>query len=168
MIVTAKMKNILLAGSLLLTVSLGAQTLDQAIKLSRNEQFEKADKAFKALLTSQPTNGSYYFYEGENFFDWEKTDSAKAAYNKGILLNATNALNYVGIGKIQWYSGDSKSALDNFYKAKVLSKSKDVVVLAKIAEVYINGPVKDIKSAIDLLNEAIALDANNADICIDL
>lgn len=162
------MKNILLAGGLLLTISVGAQTLQDAIKLTNNEQFEKANAAFKKLMASQPTNGDIYFYEGENFFDWGKMDSAKAAYQKGITVNATNALNYVGLGKMQWYDNDSKDAMDNFYKAKVISKSKDAVVLDKIAEVYINAPHKDITTALELLKDASSLDPNNADIYIDI
>lgn len=168
MTVNLKMKNMLLAGGMLLTLATGAQTLDQAIKLTNNEQFEKADQAFKKLVSSQPSNGTCYFYEGENFFDWEKMDSAKAAYQKGITINATNALNYVGLGKIQWYNGDTKDAMDNFYKAKVLSKSKDAVVLDKIAEVYINAPHKDITTALELLNQASTLNPDNADIFIDI
>lgn len=168
MTINVKMKSILLTAGLFGTLMAGAQTLDQAIKLTNNEQFEKADAVFKKLISSQPANGDYYFYEGENFFNWGKTDSAKAAYQKGITINATDALNYVGLGKVQWYNDDSKDALDNFYKAKVLSKSKDAVVLDKIAEAYINAPHKDITTAQELLKQANELDSKNVDIYIDI
>lgn len=163
-----EMKHLLLGCSIFSVLIANAQTLDQAIKLSKNEQFEKADKAFKDLIKSQPTNGDFYFYSGENFFDWDNIDSAKATYQRGINVNATEALNYVGLGKVQWFAGDAKNAQDNFYKAKVLSKSKDAMVFAKMAEAYINGPTKDIKTAIDLINQAIAIDGKNADFYIDL
>jgi len=161
-------KYFILATGILVNLYAHSQNLEQAIKLTRNEQFEKADKAFRVLISGDPANGKLYFYEGENFFDWGKMDSAKANYQRGITLNATNALNYVGLGKVQWYSNDGKDAIDNFYKAKVLSKSKDAIVLDKIAEAYINAPSKDIGSAIDLLNQAVLLEPNNADICIDM
>lgn len=168
MILNFNMKHTLLLGGILFTLGAAAQTLDQAINLTRNEQFEKADKAFKVLLSMDAKNGAYYFYEGENFFAAENMDSAKAAYQKGITVNAAYALNYVGLGKIQWYSGDSKDAIDNFFKAKTITKSKDATVLAKTAEAYVNGPTKDIKTALDLLNQAIGLEPNNVDICLDL
>jgi tetratricopeptide (TPR) repeat protein len=168
MTVPVKMKHVLVMGLMAISGFAYSQTLQQAISLTKNEEFDKADKAFKALIMAQPANGDNYFYEGENFFNWGLMDSAKAAYQKGISMNATNALNYTGLGKIQWYAGDSKDALDNFYKAKVISKSKDATVLAKIAEAYINAPNKDIRSAIDLLTQALQIDPNNADICIDM
>jgi tetratricopeptide (TPR) repeat protein len=163
-----KAKSLLVISGLFFVFYSSGQTLDQAIKLTKNEEFEKADKTFRSLIISQPANGLYYFYQGENFLDWGKTDSAKAVYQRGININATNALNYVGLGKVQWYTGDSKDAIDNFYKAKVISKSKDAIVLDKIAEAYINAPSKDIKTAIDLLNQAMIIDPNNVDIAIDM
>jgi tetratricopeptide (TPR) repeat protein len=168
MTLTNKMKTLLLTAGIFSALIAGAQTLDQAKKFTSNEQFENADKAFKALIMAKPTDGDLFFFEGENFFNWDNVDSAKAAYQKGITINATDPLNYVGLGKVQWYAGDSKSAEDNFYKAQVLSKSKDAKVLDNIAKAYINAPTKDLKKAIDLLTQAISLDGNNADLYIDM
>jgi len=161
-------KHMLLACSIFLSAFSFGQTMEKAIQLTKNEEFDLADKAFKSLINAQPSNGALYFYEGENFFEWGKMDSAQAAYQKGITINATNALNYTGLGKVQWYNGNSKDALDNFYKAKVISKSKDAVVLDKIAEAYINAPTKDIRTAIDLLNQATVIDPKNTDVLIDM
>ena len=41
------------------------QTLNNAIKLTTNEQFESADAAFKTLIQTQPNSGEYYFYYGD-------------------------------------------------------------------------------------------------------
>ena len=43
-----------------------AQTISDAIKLTTNEQFEKADAMFTTLIQGQPNNGEYLFYAGEN------------------------------------------------------------------------------------------------------
>lgn len=161
-------KLTLAVASLTVTVISNGQTLQQAIQLTKNEQFEKADKAFKVLLSAQPTNGQYYFYEGENFFAWGMQDSAQAAYEKGIKVNATNALNYVGLGKVLWYNGKTDDANHNFYTAKTISKSKDPIVLTKIAEAYIGAPNKNLKDAFDLLNQSVLLDSKNPDTYIDL
>ena len=57
-----------------------AQTLNDAIKLTTNEQFESADAAFKVLLQSQPNNGDYCFYFGENYFKNDNMEMANAMY----------------------------------------------------------------------------------------
>ncbi len=164
-----KKTAILVTSMLIAALSIG-QNLQQSIQLTKDEQFEKADRAFKTLINSKPDNGDNYFYEGENFFLWGKMDSAEAAYTKGIKMNAMDALNYAGLGKIKLYQGKTQEATDNFYKAKTLSKSKDATVLAKIAEAYTGAtpPNRDLKQALDLLNQAVQLDSKNADIYIDL
>ncbi|HTA82162.1 MAG TPA: tetratricopeptide repeat protein [Bacteroidia bacterium] len=161
-------KTAMLVTSMLVAVMSMGQNLQQSIQLTKNEQFEKADRAFKSLINAKPDNGDNYFYEGENFFAWGKMDSAEAAYTKGIKMNATAPLNYAGLGKVRLYQGQDAS--DNFYKAKTLSKSKDATVLAKIAEAYTGAtpPNRDLKQALDLLSQAVQLDSKNADIYIDL
>jgi predicted Zn-dependent protease len=146
----------LLSGLCISTIAI-SQSLQDAIKLTTNEEFEKADKAFRSLLATQPANGSIYFYKGENFYNWGLPDSAQNTYQKGANVNAIEPLNYVGLGKIQLASGDSKSAMDNFYKAKTLAKDKDAVVLSKIAEAYTGLASKNPSSMMDLLNQAVTL-----------
>jgi tetratricopeptide (TPR) repeat protein len=79
-------------------------------------------------------------------------------------------LNYVGLAKIKLGQGNSQDANDNFFKAKTISKSKDAIVLYKIGEAYtiVAPPNRDLKQAVDLLNQAILLDSKNADIYIAL
>jgi len=154
--------SFLMAGAIFISsVVAHTQTLQDAIKLTNNEEFEKADKAFQTLESAQPAVGNIYFYRGENFYNWGKLDSAQNTYQKGINVNALEALNYIGLGKTQMASGDSKSAMDNFYKAKTLSKDKDPLVLSKIAEAYISLAGKDPATTSDLLNQAVIL-INNA------
>jgi len=163
-------KTTMLVTGLLAAGLVVGQDLKQAIQLTRSEQFEKADKAFKNLINAKPDNGDNYFYEGENFFSWGKMDSAQAAYEKGIKMNPMGALNYAGEGKIKLNQGKIQDATDNLFKAKTISKSKDATVLAKVAEAYTSAPAqyRDLKQAIDLLNQAIMLDSRNPDLYIDL
>jgi tetratricopeptide (TPR) repeat protein len=168
--------SVLMAGTILVfSIVAHSQTLQDAIKLTNNEEFEKADKAFQSLETAQPTVGDVYFYRGENFYNWGKVDSAQNTYQKGINVNAVEPLNYVGLGKTQLSNGDSKSAMDNFFKAKTISKNKDALVLDKIAEADINVAGKDPNTASDLLNQAVTLlnqaikiDTKNATYHLDL
>lgn len=167
--------SFLVAGAILLSVIAHSQTLQDAIKLTNNEEFEQADKVFTALEKAQPTVGNIYFYRGENFYNWGKLDSAQICYQKGMAVNALEPLNYVGLGKVELANGDSKSAADNFYKAKTISKEKDPLVLSKIAEAYIGLAPKDPSTASDMLNQAvilinqaIKLDPKNATYHLDL
>ncbi len=163
-------RNFIAAGVSIMPLLLSAQNIETAIRLTKNEEFQRADVAFKNLIKANPADGKLYFYEGENFFKWDFQDSAAAAYRKGILKNPAEPLNYAGLGKIELYADSVKEAQHNFEYAKVLSKSKDPIVLSKIAVAYINVPNanKDITKAIQLLTAAINLDPNNADICIDM
>jgi tetratricopeptide (TPR) repeat protein len=164
-----KKTTMLVTGLLVAGLAIG-QDLKQAIQLTKDEQFEKADKAFKGLINAKPDNGDNYFYEGENFFSWGKMDSAQAAYEKGMKMNPMGALNYAGEGKIKLSQGKTQDATDNFFKAKTISKSKDAMVLYAIGVAYTVAPkqYQDLKQAIDLLNQAILLDSRNPEIYIAL
>lgn len=166
---------LLTAGIIFISFTAHSQTLQDAIRLTNNEEFEKADDAFKALEKAQPAAGNIYFYRGENFYNWGKLDSAQNTYQKGVNVNAMEPLNYVGLGKVQMLNGDTKTAMDNFYKAKTLSKDKDPVVLSKIAEAYISVASKNPSASADILNQAVVLldqaiklDPKNATYHIDL
>jgi len=149
--------SFLMAGAIFTSVIAHSQTLQDAIKLTNNEEFEQADKVFLSLEKAQPTVGNIYYYRGENFYNWGKLDSAQSTYQKGMSVNALEPLNYVGLGKVEMINGDSKSGADNFYKAKTISKEKDPLVLSKIGEAYINAASKDPSTASDMLNQAVIL-----------
>lgn len=163
------MKKFILAVCILTTVkgsTLFAQTLADAVKQTTNEQFETADATFKSLIQKEPGKGEYYFYYGENFFKNDNEEMAEKMYNKGIEVNATDPLCYIGLGKIQWYNKKETEAKSNFYKAVTLSQSKNITVFMKIAEVYINAENKDIPEAINLLNKALKLNDKNPEVHI--
>ncbi|MBI2269096.1 MAG: tetratricopeptide repeat protein [Bacteroidetes bacterium] len=143
---------------------LNAQTLNEAIRMTENEQFESANKVFENLVIAEPTNGNYFYYYGENYFKNDLFDKAKEKYQKGIEVNPNNAINYVGLGKIQQAQGNRTDADANFFKAKTISQSKSAPVLMELADVYINADVKKIPEAITLLNQASVLEPKNPEI----
>ncbi len=167
-------KFFICASIVIASVNAKAQTLAEAMGKTENERFDLASADFKKLILATPTNGDLYFYYGENFFrrealniDEANFDSANVIYTKGVEVNATNPLNYIGLGKVALYKGDDKTAATQFFKAKELSKNKNAVVLMKIAEAYTNAPVaKNATEAIKLLTEAQKLDAKSAEACI--
>lgn len=162
-----KMKVMFMA-SMMATSAVFAQTLNEAIKLTTNEQFTKADAAFKALVTAQPANGEILFYYGENFFKNDMPDKANEQYQKAVEVNATNPFGYVGVGKIQWIAGKQTEAKANFYKATTLAAGKNATVLLKIAEVYTNSETKSLPDAMTLLTQASKIDPKNPAILLAL
>jgi len=184
------MKKIIVLGSafnLLASffIPVSAQSLQDAIKLSESEQFEKASEAYVSLIQREPTNGDNYFFYGENYFKEEiidssfkavDLDSARFLYQKGMSKNPGNPINYVGLGKVLWYEGKPADAKKQFYDAvQIISPTnktasftphQKAMVYMKIAECYTKAKNKDLQEAINLLNKALKEEPNNPEIYI--
>jgi tetratricopeptide (TPR) repeat protein len=159
------MKKItLISASFILASSTFAQTLQDAITKTDNERYAAAASDFRALIAKEAAKGDNYFYYGENFFKKGDLDSANMYYQKGVELNATYPLNYVGLGKVLWYNGKTTEAKALFYKASVaLGANKNTEVMRKTAETYINADNKNLDEAMTLLNAAIKIEPKNAE-----
>ena len=139
------MKKITLISTGLVLANMSfAQTLQDAITKSDNERYQAAAADFRALIAKEANKGDNYFYYGENFFKKGDLDSANMYYQKGVELNATYPLNYVGLGKVLWYKGKSADAKTNFFKAATLGANKNTEVMRKTAEAYINSENKNL------------------------
>ncbi len=176
----------LLTVLLISSVQIFAQDLKSAIYLSKSQQYEAADKAFSALIKSEPANGNNYFYQGENIIKQyladtitvsikETADQANPIYKKGIEADTANALNLIGLGRIALLSGDRQSAKTYFGQAfsklpkykkisKIKEPQKHALVLAKLAEALIVGNSVDTAKALPYAREAQAIDPNNPEI----
>ncbi len=162
-------KNILFSTALAISFLAQSQTLQEAITKTYNDRFEAATIDFKKLIAAAPTVGENYFYAGENYFYKGDLDSANIMYEAGKLNNATNALNYVGAGKIALYSGDDTKANEAFFKAKSISLNKNATVLYEIAEAYTKSPKsRNAGEAVTLGNAAVKLEGKNPECYIAL
>ena len=119
---------ILLAG---FSVNIKSQDLASAVLLTRSEQYDKAQAAYQQLIQKEPTNSKNYFFLGENYLlDYfadtisnslaVEAKAAKEVYQKGVDANATDPLNYVGLAKVAFYTGDNKTATEMRAKARSL------------------------------------------------
>lgn len=163
------MNNIKLScflAAVLLNVNIYAQTMQEAIKFTENEQFETATKAFQSLLKGQPANGELYYYIGENYFKNEDADSAQFFYQKGIEVAPSVPLNYIGKGKILQFEGKTNDAKVQFDKALSMGANKNTTVLLKVSEALIKAPQKDLDQAAKLLETAAKLDPKNPEVYI--
>ncbi|MES2565707.1 MAG: hypothetical protein V4565_02505 [Bacteroidota bacterium] len=158
-----KTKIIALSATVFLTGFSFAQTLQEAITKSENERYQAAASDFRSLISREASKGENYFYYGENFFKKGDLDSANMFYQKGVEVNATYPLNYVGLGKVLWYKGNSADAKTQFFKAATLGANKNTEVMRKTAEAYINSDNKNLDEAITLLNAAIKIEPKNAE-----
>ncbi len=151
---------------LLSTIALNAQSLKEAIKLTEGEKYPKAAAAFQNLIKADPFNPQNYFYSANNYFKWGEADSAKAVYQRGIAATPKSALNYAGLGQVQWANKDTANGAANLNKALLMSKSKDILVINKTADAYINYDFKKIAVAQALLVKAEKKNYKNTDLHI--
>ncbi len=158
-------------------LGLKAQTLKETMRMADNERFESAKIAFKNLVASEPNNGNIYYYFGETFFHqsigirdsilaMHLKDSANALYKKGSEVDPLNPLNFVGLGKILWYSNNQNQSDLLFKQALDMTKNKNATVMLKIAEAYINAGFKNLKGANELLAKALKLEPKNPEVHI--
>jgi tetratricopeptide (TPR) repeat protein len=169
------------------TFEMQAQDLNSAISLTKSEQYDKAAEMLQNLIKKEPANSKNYFYLGENIFADYFSDTisnsltvaakqAKEVYQKGVEANANDPLNYIGLAKVAFYQGDTKTADEMRAKAKsfllpyknikkINPPAKDYAfTLAKIAESYIKDGDVDTSKALPLIREAIKIDKKNADV----
>lgn len=195
-IIITTMKNLsrnlvlLLSGLLSLTFinTTKAQDLQSAITLTKSEQYDEAEEAFKKLIQKEPNVSINYFYAGETillgyFADTisnslkVSTDQAKELYSKGISVDSLSPLNYIGLAKIAFflkkdqeaekYRAKAKNLLPPYKKVTKIEKPKDYAfTLAKIAESYIRNGKVDTSKALPLMREAICIDPKNPEIFI--
>jgi tetratricopeptide (TPR) repeat protein len=145
----------------LITASGFGQTLQQTIIKTDNERFADAASDFLVLIAKEPARGEFYFYYGENYFKRGDADSANIFYSKGVELNATNPLNYVGLGKVLLSKNNVNDAKTQFFKAASVAQNKNAEVMRRTAEAWISTDNKNPDEAILQVNNAIKLEPKN-------
>jgi tetratricopeptide (TPR) repeat protein len=155
------MKKIVVIVTLSINSFINAQNLQDVIRKTDNENFDAAAENFRSLISKEPTKGENFFYYGENFFKSGDIDSANIFYQKGIDVNATNPLNYVGLGKILLAKGNTADAKTQFYKASTLGGNKNTEVMRRLAEAWLVTDTKNADEALALANNAVKVEPKN-------
>jgi tetratricopeptide (TPR) repeat protein len=179
--------TVLLAG--LVMVNNYAQDLNSALLLTKSEQYDKAGEMLQQLIQKEPSNSKYYFYLGENTILEYYADTisnsftlamkdAKDIFQKGVDANANDPLNYTGLAKVAFLTGDTATADEMRAKArsfllpykkikKIYPPAKEYAfALAKIAESYINLNDRKVDTALalPLIRQALTIDTKNPEI----
>lgn len=166
------MKTLVLPTLLLSAATAWAQTpLQQAAKLTDNERFEQATTAIRAILAAEPNNGEAWFLLGENYYYNDKLDSAALAYRRGTTVNPLMPLNAVGTGKVlqgQGKTAEAQAAFDAAIANAVDKKTRmpkpmQASVYREAAEGLVYGEVKDPAKSVTYADQAIALNASDAE-----
>jgi tetratricopeptide (TPR) repeat protein len=169
-------------------IGLKAQTLDEAITFTKNEQYDNAETLFKQLVQSDPSNSELYFHYGENtllnYFADTISNSLTATmneaadiFNKGVEANPNDPLNFVGLAKVATYRDDEAKAEELRMKAKSLlppykkikkieNPTKYAYTLGKLAESYIHFTQVDTSKALPFIREALTIDPRNSEVYI--
>jgi len=165
-----------------------AQDLPSAISLTKSQQYETAETAFRTLITNEPANGNNYFYFAENYLRQyladtitvtlkETSDLVIPLFQKGTEVDSANALNYVGLGRMALLNKDVATANKYFAKAKsmlpaykkvtkIKEPQKHALVLAKLGEAQIVRNYVDTAKALPYVREAQLIDPTNPEIFI--
>jgi Flp pilus assembly protein TadD len=109
-------------GALLLGSSAFAQSLDDAKKAIDAEQYQKAKSMLKTLTNTQADKDENYFYLGWVYMKQDYTDSAKAAFTKGVNVNPKSALNYAGLGAVAHVEKDNTTAKRMQHHLRMLAR----------------------------------------------
>lgn len=104
---------------------LNAQSLDEANRLTRNEQFEDAEKVFQELITAKPKEANFYYYAGLNQILKGDTIAANKLFNTGIAMSPKCMINYVGKAHLALRQTQKDSF--QFFVAKALTEKKKLL-----------------------------------------
>ena len=118
--------------------ALQAQSLKEAQRLTRNEQFEDAEKVYNSLIVAKAKVVDNYYYAGLNAIMKGDSLQAIAFFDKGLLANPKKAwLCYVGKGNMALRQGKDSEAELLFAQARQTSKKVLGVVNKEIGRAYL-------------------------------
>jgi len=143
-----------------------AQTLSSARQKTEQERYLEAENEFKDLLNSTNTQlnkGEIFFFYGENAYRWNDIESAKKLWIDGFSADAENIFARIGKGKELWLNADTAQANVLFEEVLKQTKRKNSEIIRQIASIYIDGPIKKLQTAVELLQHAIKIEPKNAE-----
>lgn len=144
-----------------LTAPVVAQDLQTALKDVDAERFTKAGQTLTQLATSAPTADNQ-FYLGYYLLKSGQVDQAKAAFEKGLAADGKNQLNNVGLAGVALMKKDRATAMSLIDKAISETKSKNIDVLVRAAEMLtLSEETNDPAKALELLAIADGRDKKN-------
>jgi len=132
--------------------SLNAQSLDEGKALYENEEYDRAEAAFKSYLGTAPKDADDALYWiGMCYYKRDAYAPAKDYFFQGLEESRKSALNFAGVGLIQMIEQKYSSAADSLARALEISKGKDAEVDYAVAAAYLKGGSAEIQDAKKIL-----------------
>jgi tetratricopeptide (TPR) repeat protein len=139
-----------------------AQTVEEGQRHLANDNLSEALRIFTTIAQREPTNANVFFYIGEVKYAAEDYPAALQSYQQGLKIDAGNALNNIGIGKLSLDKGDLAQAEKYFNLALRSAKNKsDIHAQIGIAYMHSRKPVG--AKAVEHLTMARDIDPENAE-----
>ena len=189
------MKKTIIYFSLIIlgVLNASAQSIQEARKLTENEQYEESSAMYKQLISAKPTDANLYYFFGDNLLSDENADSARIVFEKGKTIDPNNALLKIGTAKLLMDAINVREAKASLAKdgnnpelknrnedavanvaaavklldeAVATAPAKDPLILIEAAEAYIHYENKDLDKAKLLLDKANAIDPKNVEVNI--
>ncbi|SMO54917.1 Tetratricopeptide repeat-containing protein [Solitalea koreensis] len=110
------------------------QSINDARRAIEVEQFEKAKSILKGLTSNPTISAESYYYLGDVYLKTNELDSAKANFDLGVQANPKFALNYAGLGKLEYLNNQAAASKADFDKAISLAEKKDYRPYVEVAK----------------------------------
>ena len=149
-------------------VTVQAQDINQAKRAIDAEQFESAKTMLKSIIKDKPSNGDAFFTLGNVYLTQKVQDSAKFYFQNGLSASDKGFLSNIGLGQMDLDANNATAAQAKFAAVTKEIKRKDFQEYVSIAKAYMNAEKPDYKSAIDILNKAVAINATDAQVQLAL
>jgi tetratricopeptide (TPR) repeat protein len=146
-----------------------AQGINDAIKSIEKHHFQKALSTLRAVMKNEPGNAAVYYHVGGIYLVNNMDDSARYFYEKGISVNGSEPLNYIGMGRYYLEMREQAKAKAQFEKALSLAGDKNAYVFQQVADAYVYGVVpEEGEWAVKLAEKAKNLDKKNVSYIVTL
>ena len=163
-----KIKIISLFVSLLISINIFAQSIDEGKKFLYYEKYNSAKDIFTKLINANPANTDAAYWLGQAYLGMDDIASAKVLYQRTLSANPSAPLLLVGMGHIELLENKTNDARNRFETAISLTKGKDANVLNAIGKANVDAKAGDAVYAIEKLRLAAERDKKNADILANL
>jgi tetratricopeptide (TPR) repeat protein len=132
--------------------------IKEARQLQYNDQPAKAISVLSEAVKANPTDAALLYNLGRaQIISKTNLKDAEITFQKGLDVNAKEALNLAGKGHLRMVEGNATEAKTFFDQALSATKSKNAAVLRAVAEGYLANP-KFANDAVTLLTKAKSID----------
>jgi tetratricopeptide (TPR) repeat protein len=159
----------LVAGVVLTSNLLFAQSVDQGKKFFYYERYQSAKENFEKVLAANPNNLDAAYWLGQTLIELKDSIAAKDLYSKTLQQNGSAPLIVVGMGQIELMEGKVNDARQRFDFALSLTKNKDINVINAVGLANVKARLGDANYAVEKLTAGTQLkDFKNPDTYIIL